>query len=32
MGNVAQQRVLQLLGTVDYLIYLLQSAQCNKNP
>jgi uncharacterized protein (TIGR02391 family) len=30
MGTVAQQRVLQILGTVDYLLYLLESSQSIK--
>ena len=32
MGTVAQQRILQILGTVDYLLYLWESSRSNKKP
>jgi hypothetical protein len=32
MGTVAQQRILQILGIVDYLLYLLESSHSNKKP
>jgi len=32
IGTVAQQRILQILGTVDYLLHLLESSHSNKKP